>query len=668
MREYNSAAAKNLSSHVIYYIIQILYIIQISVFITSVRCSSRAPLLLTYKSFDSAARIQLVNRERLTCRHPFIQRVNVRFSFNMSRGMYYRNYLRRYLIQQKYGDPGRLRACRAFHGTIPVSSHAPAIDAGATERVVVDQKPMRNIRDGPSLKDFLSPPVIVIPRQKPVPYAQDIRGENQKVYFEIYGCQMNVNDAEIIWSVLKSHGYKHTQCLDDADIVLLVTCSIRDNAEQKVWNKLENLNGVRNKRKRKTGLPMKIGLLGCMAERLKTKILDRGKLVDVIAGPDSYKDLPRLLAITDNETAVNVVLSFDETYADVMPVRLNQDSTGAYISIMRGCDNMCTYCIVPFTRGRERSRPIASILDEVRQLSDQGVKEITLLGQNVNSYRDLSQSEFVLPSNTNTHLAKGFKTVYKNKKGGLRFSDLLDKVSLINPEMRIRFTSPHPKDFPDEVLHLIAERPNICKQIHLPAQSGNSTVLERMRRGYTREAYLDLVHHIRDILPSVYFSSDFIAGFCGETEEEFHDTLSLIEEVKYNNAYLFAYSMREKTTAHRRYKDDVESHIKIDRMNRMVALYRKEVEKLNRAQIGQHQLVLVEGASKRSDQKLQGRNDGNVKVILPSAIIPIAQNSIATRQIQTGDYIIVQIDNANSQTLQGVPLYHSSITEHLLSE
>ncbi|XP_011875974.1 PREDICTED: CDK5RAP1-like protein isoform X2 [Vollenhovia emeryi] len=487
------------------------------------------------------------------------------------------------------------------------------------------------------------------------------------LYFEIYGCQMNVNDADVIWSVLKSHGYKHTKCLDDADIVLLVTCSIRDNAEQKVWNKLQNLNGVRRRRERMAGRPMKIGLLGCMAERLKTKILDRGKLVDVIAGPDSYKDLPRLLAATDDEAAINVMLSFDETYADVMPVRLNQDSTSAYISIMRGCDNMCTFCIVPFTRGRERSRPIASILDEVRQLSDQGVKEITLLGQNVNSYRDLSRSEFV-PANTETRHAKGFKTVYKNKIGGLRFSDLLDKVSLIDPEIRIRFTSAHPKDFPDEVLHLIAERPNICKQINLPAQSGNSSVLERMRRGYTREAYLDLVYHIRDILPNIYLSSDFIAGFCGETEKEFQDTLSLIEEVKYNNAYLFAYSMRERTAAHRRYEDDVESHIKIERTSRMIALYRKEVDKLNKAQIGQHQLVLVEGASRRSDKKFQARNDGNTKVLLPSTVIPVARHSNATREIQTGDYVIVQIVNANSQTLQAVPLYHSSITEHLSSK
>lgn len=474
---------------------------------------------------------------------------------------------------------------------------------------------------------------------------------------------MNVNDADIIWSILKSHGYKHTQSIDDADIVLLVTCSIRDNAEQKVWNKLEMLNGLKNKRKKKS---MKIGLLGCMAERLKTKILDRGKLADVIAGPDSYKDLPRLLAVTDNDTAINVVLSFDETYADVTPVRLNQDSVGAYVSIMRGCDNMCTYCIVPFTRGRERSRPVASILDEVRQLSDQGVKEITLLGQNVNSYRDLSQSDFVVPADTETHLAKGFKTVYKSKKGGLRFSDLLDKVSLINPEIRIRFTSPHPKDFPDEVLHLIAERPNICKQIHLPAQSGNSTVLDRMRRGYTRESYLDLVYHIRNILPDVYLSSDFIAGFCGETEEEFQDTLSLIDEVKYNNAYLFAYSMREKTTAHRRYKDDVESNVKLERLNRMNMLYRKEMKKLNKAQIGQHQLVLVEGPSKRCNENLQGRNDGNVRVILPSTVTRINRHSATTRKIQPGDYVVVQIDNANSQTLQGIPLYCSSINEYSL--
>lgn len=563
---------------------------------------------------------------------------------------------------QKYANSHFPRMRQAIYGTSALL-HVSAIDMNANKEAYAKQGSMRNVKDGPSLRNFLDSSIIDIPKEEPVPYLQDIRGENQKVYFEIYGCQMNVNDADIIWSILKSHGYKHTQSIDDADIVLLVTCSIRDNAEQKVWNKLEMLNGLKNKRKKKS---MKIGLLGCMAERLKTKILDRGKLADVIAGPDSYKDLPRLLAVTDNDTAINVVLSFDETYADVTPVRLNQDSVGAYVSIMRGCDNMCTYCIVPFTRGRERSRPVASILDEVRQLSDQGVKEITLLGQNVNSYRDLSQSDFVVPADTETHLAKGFKTVYKSKKGGLRFSDLLDKVSLINPEIRIRFTSPHPKDFPDEVLHLIAERPNICKQIHLPAQSGNSTVLDRMRRGYTRESYLDLVYHIRNILPDVYLSSDFIAGFCGETEEEFQDTLSLIDEVKYNNAYLFAYSMREKTTAHRRYKDDVESNVKLERLNRMNMLYRKEMKKLNKAQIGQHQLVLVEGPSKRCNENLQGRNDGNVRVILPSTVTRINRHSATTRKIQPGDYVVVQIDNANSQTLKGIPLYCSSINEYSL--
>lgn len=576
----------------------------------------------------------------------------------MSRGIHYGKYVGKYFMLQKYTNSYCPWIRRAIHGT-----SVSLIDTN--KEALVKQGPMRNIKDGPSLRDFVESSVVDIPNEESIPYVQDIRGENQKVYFEIYGCQMNINDADIIWSILKSHGYKHTQKVDDADIILLVTCSIRDNAEQKVWNKLEMLNGIRKKKKKNS---IKIGLLGCMAERLKTKILDKGKLVDVIAGPDSYKDLPRLLAVTDNETAINVVLSFDETYADVTPVRLDQDSVGAYVSIMRGCDNMCTYCIVPFTRGRERSRPIASILDEVRQLSDQGVKEITLLGQNVNSYRDLSQSEFVVPTDTQTHLAKGFKTVYKNKKGGLRFSDLLDKASLVNPEIRIRFTSPHPKDFPDEVLHLIAERPNICKQIHLPAQSGNSAVLDRMRRGYTREAYLDLVYHIRNILPNIYLSSDFIAGFCGETEEEFQDTLSLIDEVKYNNAYLFAYSMREKTTAHRRYKDDIELHVKIERMNRMIMLYRKEVEKLNKEQIGQHQLVLVEGPSKKRSEYLQGRNDGNVRVILLSTVTRINRHSTTTRKIQTGDYIVVRIDNANSQTLRGTPLYCSSIIDHSLDK
>ncbi|XP_076162048.1 CDK5RAP1-like protein isoform X2 [Ptiloglossa arizonensis] len=479
------------------------------------------------------------------------------------------------------------------------------------------------------------------------------------VYFAIYGCQMNVNDAEIIWSILKAHGYKKVEKLEEANIILLVTCSIRDNAEQKIWNKLENLNIIRKKKKH----TVKIGLLGCMAERLKTKILERGRLVDVIAGPDSYKDLPRLLSVPDEETAVNTILSFDETYADILPIRLNPDCTSAFVSITRGCNNMCTYCIVPFTRGRERSRPIDSIVNEIQSLSEDGVKEVTLLGQNVNSYRDTSESKFYVANDVETHLAKGFKTVYKNKIGGRRFSDLLDKVSLINPEMRIRFTSPHPKDFPDEVLQLIAERSNICKKIHLPAQSGNSDILERMRRGYTREAYLDLVYHIRGIIPNIYLSSDFIAGFCGETEEEFQDTLSLIQLVKYNKAFLFSYSMREKTTAHRRYKDDVEPSVKQERLGRMISLYNSIAEKLNKLQIGQLQLVLIEGVSKRSNEYFQGKNDGDIRVLIPTIGIPTDKYSDVKKPIQSGDYVVVEICNANMCTLTGVPLYHSSITE-----
>ncbi|XP_003695241.2 CDK5RAP1-like protein [Apis florea] len=536
------------------------------------------------------------------------------------------------------------------------------------ERKTNDLEHFRDLtRTGPSLKDFLVSkteiPIdsINVPN---IPYIQNIDGSDQKVYFEVYGCQMNVNDTEVIWSILKSHGYKKVENITEANIILLITCSIRDNAEQKVWNKLNNLNYIRKKKKQH---PIKIGLLGCMAERLKDKILERGKLVDVIAGPDSYKDLPRLLSIPDNETAINVLLSFDETYADITPVRLNSNSTSAFVTIMRGCDNMCTYCIVPFTRGRERSRPIESIVKEVQSLSDDGVKEIVLLGQNVNSYRDISQSEFYTINNMETHLAKGFKTVYKNKKGGRRFCDLLDEVSRINPEMRIRFTSPHPKDFPDEVLQLIAERPNICKEIHLPAQSGNSRILERMRRGYTREAYIDLVHHIRQIIPNIYLSSDFITGFCGETEEEFQDTLSLIELVKYNRAFLFSYSMREKTTAHRRYQDDVSPNVKQDRLERMISIYRTEAEKLNKLQIGQSQLVLVEKLSKRSHDSFQTKNDGNTRVIIPSMSIPIGKHSRDEKPIKVGDYVVVKIENANSHTLMGKPLYHSSITEYASS-
>ncbi|KAF4517725.1 hypothetical protein B566_EDAN013403 [Ephemera danica] len=471
------------------------------------------------------------------------------------------------------------------------------------------------------------------------------QGLTQKVYFDVYGCQMNVNDTEVIWSILKSNGYTKTDTISSADIILIVTCAIREGAETKVWNRLKYLKSLKNARLRdKKEFPLKIGVLGCMAERLKEKLVEKEKSVDVVAGPDSYRDLPRLLALTqDHQTAINVMLSIDETYADITPVRLNQNSVSAFVSIMRGCDNMCSYCIVPFTRGRERSRPISSILDEVRYLSEQGVKEITLLGQNVNSYRDTSSGEVHCNISAATKLAKGFHTVYKTKVGGMRFADLLDRVADVDPNIRIRFTSPHPKDFPDE--------------------SGNNAVLERMRRGYTRESYLELVQHVREMLPGVALSSDFICGFCGETDEEFDETISLMQQVKYNVAYLFPYSLREKTHAHRRMTDNVLHEDKIRRLERMVAVYRAEADLLNQKQIGSIQLVLVEGESKRSKLNLAGRNEANIKVIFPTGDIPGSRFSTELQAVQPGDYIVVQVNSANSQVLKGIPLYHSSVVD-----
>ncbi|KAM7402581.1 hypothetical protein PAMP_017805 [Pampus punctatissimus] len=484
-------------------------------------------------------------------------------------------------------------------------------------------------------------------------------GNSRKVYFETYGCQMNVNDTEIAWSILQKKGYHRTSDLNKADVVLLVTCSIREKAEQTIWNRLQQLTAMKKKRL-KTPTPMKIGILGCMAERLKTELLEREKLVDVLAGPDAYRDLPRLLTVADGgHQASNVLLSLEETYADIMPVHHAPQGHSAFVSIMRGCDNMCSYCIVPFTRGRERSRPVSSILEEVRMLSDQGVKEVTLLGQNVNSYRDTSEEQFC--GTDPTKLSRGFNTVYRSKRGGLRFSDLLDRVSQIDLDMRIRFTSPHPKDFPDEVLHLIAERGNVCKQVHLPAQSGSSQVLKAMRRGYTREAYLDLVQNVKRIIPEVSLSSDFISGFCGETDEDHQQTLSLIREVGYNVGFLFAYSMRKKTHAFHRLQDDVPAEVKQQRLQECISVFREEAARVNAALIGSTQLVLVEGESKRSAKDLCGRTDGNMKVIFPKEDVAVQPAESNTAPISPGDYVLVKILSANSQSLRGEALSHSSL-------
>ncbi|GAB1606962.1 CDK5 regulatory subunit-associated protein 1-like [Argonauta hians] len=526
---------------------------------------------------------------------------------------------------------------------------------------------------GPDIGDFLSERKPQDDGTKPrdraedttdeIPYLQRslFKGQKRKVYLETYGCQMNVNDSEIVWSILEKEDFQRTHDIKNCDVAFLMTCSIREGAESKIWKRLEFLNFLKKRKKKNS---MKIGILGCMAERLKTKILDQNKAVDIVCGPDAYRDLPHLLSVSyEGQTAVNVLLSLEETYADIMPVHVNNSSKSAFVSVMRGCDNMCSYCIVPFTRGRERSRPVDSILEEVRILSDQGFKEVTLLGQNVNSYRDMSTWHSGVAADP-TQMAPGFKTVYRTKKGGLRFTDLLDRVSLVDPEMRIRFTSPHPKDFPDSVLQLIKERPNLCKQLHLPAQSGSNFVLEQMRRGYTREAYLDLVTRIRQVIPEVSLSSDFIAGFCGETDADHSDTVSLMETVKYNYAFTFPYSMRQKTRAYHRLVDDVPDPVKAQRQMELARTFREGALQLNTEQIGQLQVILISGTSKRSQLDLAGRNDGNTKIIVPQTEIPVAEDAASTRQMQVGDYVVVQVTAASSQVLKGKPLFHTTLVDH----
>uniref|UniRef100_A0AAY5EDI4 CDK5 regulatory subunit associated protein 1 n=1 Tax=Electrophorus electricus TaxID=8005 RepID=A0AAY5EDI4_ELEEL len=444
----------------------------------------------------------------------------------------------------------------------------------------------------------------------------------RKVYFETYGCQMNVNDTEIAWSILQKGGYVRTHELSEADVVLLVTLTFF--AEQTIWNRLKHL-AVLKKKRLKSSTPLKIGVLGCMAERLKTELLEKERVVDVVAGPDAYRDLPRLLALAHGgQRTSNVLLSLEETYADVMPIHHSGHS--AFVSIMRGCDNMCSYCIVPFTRGRERSRPVSSILEEVRMLSDQGVKEVTLLGQNVNSYRDVS-GDGASNSGLGSRLSRGFSTVYRDEQGGLRFADLLHHVSLVNPDIRI-----------------------LCF-----LKVGSSRVLQTIRRGYTREAYLELVENIRKIIPGVSLSSDFITGFCGESEEDHQQSVSLIREVGYNVAFLFAYSMRK-----------VRSYfviVKKRRLEELICTFREEAAKVNTRLIGSTQLVLVEGESKKSSQDLCGRNDGNVKVIFPRKDLlsyPMDTNPVT---VKAGDYVLVKITSANSQSLQGHAFSHASLSD-----
>jgi len=428
---------------------------------------------------------------------------------------------------------------------------------------------------------------------------------------------MNFADSEIVNAILLEKGMNQVTEAELADIILVNTCSIRENAETKVWNRLKEFRGLKAQNKSLT-----VGVLGCMAERIKDQIIEEEQLVDIVVGPDAYRDIPRLIEeVEDGRKAVNVLLSLEETYADIAPVRTTGNGVSAFVSIMRGCDNMCSFCVVPFTRGRERSRPLESILNEIRQLSDQGYKEVTLLGQNVNSYKD----------------------------GNHTFSTLMDKASLLDPEMRFRFSSPHPKDFPDELLYIIAERPNLCNYIHIPAQAGSDSMLERMRRPYTRDQYFQLIEKMKGIIPGLSLSTDIIAGFCGETEEEHQQTLSLMREVEYDLAYMFAYSERERTLAYRKFEDDVPEEVKKRRLSEIISQQMSIQHRRNHDEIGQRHVVLVEGTSKRSEQQLSGRTDTNKIAVFDR------------KEFEKGDYVEVEITGATSATLIAKPIAKTSL-------
>lgn len=451
-------------------------------------------------------------------------------------------------------------------------------------------------------------------------------GKSRKLYIESYGCQMNFSDSEIVASILQKEGFDTTSDINTADVVFLNTCSIREKAEQTVRNRLNHINGLKKHKPE-----LMVGVLGCMAERLKAKLLEEEKIVDLVAGPDAYRDLPKLiLQVDEGEKAVNTFLSREETYADISPVRLNSNGVTAFISIMRGCDNMCTFCVVPFTRGRERSRDPLSIVAEARDLFEKGYREVTLLGQNVDSYKWSEQE------NNKAWIEK------KGVQDIVTFAGLLERVAQVSPELRIRFSTSHPKDITDDVLHVMARYENICKYIHLPVQSGNSRILELMNRGYSREWYLGKVQRIREILgEDCGLSSDMIAGFCSETEEEHQETLSLMDAVQFDFAYMFFYSERPGTLAEKKFKDDVSAEAKNRRLSEIIDKQRDHSLQRNRRDVGKTFRVLIEGYSRRSDQFLQGRNTANKVIVFPK------------ENFSKGQYVNVYVEDCTGGTLVG---------------
>lgn len=448
------------------------------------------------------------------------------------------------------------------------------------------------------------------------------KNQGRKLLLESYGCQMNFSDSEIVASILGEAGFDTTHDAEAADVVLMNTCAIRDNAEQRVRNRLTYFKGLKKKKP-----SMVVGVLGCMAERLRDKLLEEEKLVDLVVGPDAYRDLPNLIdQVDDGQKAVNVLLSREETYADISPVRLGQNGVTAFISIMRGCDNMCTFCVVPFTRGRERSRDPESIVQEAKELFDQGYREVTLLGQNVDSYKwnITNKGEVKDPSQPTVN-----------------FAQLMAKVAEVHPDLRIRFSTSHPKDMTDEVLHTMQKYENICNYIHLPVQSGNSEILKKMNRGYTREWYLERVEAIRRIIPGCAISTDVIAGFCTETEEQHHDTLSLMDEVKYDMAFMFKYSERPRTLAERKFEDDVTEKEKGRRLKEIIDLQMTHSKIRTERMKGETFKVLVEGVSKKSTEELFGRNSQNVVVVFPKG------------DLEPGQYVMVKTHGCTATTLIG---------------
>ena len=440
-----------------------------------------------------------------------------------------------------------------------------------------------------------------------------IVGDGRKLYIETYGCQMNAGDSEVVLSILQGDGFRYTEDPAGADVILINTCSIRDNAEQRIWGRLRELRQYKKKNK-----GLLVGVIGCMAERLREKLIDQEELVNLVAGPDAYRDLPRLLREAGGGAkAVNVLLSGEETYAEISPVRLDKNGVSAYISIMRGCNNMCSYCVVPYTRGAERSRDPQTILREARELFDGGYREVTLLGQNVNSYR------------------------WENGETVAGFADLLGAMASVDPKLRVRFSTSHPKDLSDEVLHTMARYPNLCRAIHLPAQSGSTRMLELMNRKYTREWYLGRIEAIRRILPGCSISTDLIAGFCTETDDDHRQTLSLMEEVGYASAFMFKYSERPNTRAARHMADDVPDGVKTARLNEIIALQNELSLRSNRLDVGREFEVLVEGVSKRSDRQLFGRTSQNKVVVFDRG------------DARVGDYVRVRVTDCSSATLHG---------------